>query len=91
MTDEIKIKSVKLQPLRYKHYVTEVCVDLEVDGWTYDFKVEVGGFAPNPSPRELEGGWEPDQGMDHVESEAHLFLAHKICEALEGLKGQNNE
>lgn len=81
----MKVKSVELDELLGKHYSTEVHVEVEVNGSYYNFLVEVSGYAPNPSRRELNKGWEPDYGMDHVESDVHLFLAETIVKALEKL------
>ena len=74
----MKVDSVELQPLPNKHYETSLIV--EVEGRT--FKVSICGYGPTPSQREIDNGWQPDHGMDHVESEEHLFLAQKIMEAL---------
>ena len=74
----MKIGEVELQPLPSKHYETSLIV--EVDG--RPFKVSICGSGSKPSEREILALWEPEFGMDHVESEEHLFLARKIVEAL---------
>ena len=74
----MKIDSVELQPLPSKHYETSLIV--EVEG--RPFKVSICGSGSKPSKREILALWEPEFGMDHVESEEHLFLAQKIMEAL---------
>ena len=78
----IKTKGAKLLPLGCKHYSTEVEVVAEVDGKDYTFYVSISGYAPNASYREVMAGWEPDWGMDHTESEAHLHIAERIIGAL---------
>ena len=74
----MEVDSVELQPLPNKHYKTSLIV--EVEGRT--FKVSICGSGSKPSEREILALWQPDHGMDHVESEEHLFLAQKIMEAL---------
>ena len=74
----MKVTEVELQPLPSKHYETSLIV--EVDG--RPFKVSICGSGSKPSQREINNGWEPEFGMDHVESVEHLFLARKIMEAL---------
>ena len=91
MSDEIKVTSVELQPLVNKHYATEVYVEVSIKGVAFNFRVDVCGYAPTASQREKDRGWEPDWEMDHTESEAHLFLAQKICDMLEGMKGRDVE
>ena len=81
-TYAIKVTSVELPPLEGKHYSTDLDVELSVNGNPYYFRVDICGYAPNASQREKDRGWEPDWGMDHTESEAHLFLAQKILKAL---------
>lgn len=81
----MKIKSVSLKELTSKHYSTDICVVVEVDGEDYHFTIQVSGYAPKASRREIAAGWEPDWGMDHVESELHLFLAETISEVLSKL------
>lgn len=84
MSDYIKITDANLIPLKSKHYSTDVIVGVDVDGITYNLIVAVSGYAPNASCREKSRGWEPDWGMDHTESESHLFIAQKIINALTG-------
>ena len=72
----MKITKLELADLPCKHYSTDLYVTVESDeGEDYVFTVSISGYGPKPSSRELERGWEPDHGMDHVESEMHLFLA----------------
>jgi hypothetical protein len=80
----VKILNARLQPLDCKHYDTSIHIDLEDDmGQEHYMTISISGYYSKPSERELDRGWEPDWGMDHVESEAHLELANKIMEALQ--------
>ena len=72
------ITEVEIEPLRSKHYETILYV--VANG--YGFSISISGYYPKPSLREIEGGWEPDEGMDHVESEVHYGLATLIANAL---------
>lgn len=72
------VNNVKIEPLGCKHYETRV--SLTVEGRS--FTISISGNGKQPSERELENGWEPDFGMDHVESKEHLFLAQSIKKAL---------
>lgn len=81
----MKIKSVVLTELPCKHYSTDIDVVVEDDGEDYHFTIQVSGYAPRASRREVASGWKPDWGMDHVESELHLFLAETISEVLSKL------
>lgn len=83
----MKIKSVTLEPLRGKHYSTDIIVEV-YDEWgcANDIVITISGYYPSPSQREIDKGWEPDDGMDHVETEAEYGLALIIKEALEGRK-----
>ena len=75
----MKITKVELLDLPCKHYSTDLYATVEnEDGEEYVFTVSISGCGPKPSSRELERGWEPDLGMDHVESSMHLFLAEKV-------------
>jgi len=84
MSEAIEITAVELLPLERKHYATEVSVGLTINGEVYTFRADVCGYAPQASSRERDRGWEPDWGMDHTESEAHLFIANRIVKALKG-------
>lgn len=84
----MEIISAKVLPLPCKHYSTDVDVTVVVEDTDFHFTISVSGFGPNASSREKERGWEPDWGMDHTESEAHLFLAKRIVEALTGGKDE---
>ena len=75
----MKITKVELADLPCKHYRTDLYATVESDeGEEYVFTVSISGYGPKPSSREIEKGWEPDWGMDHVESEMHLFLAQAV-------------
>lgn len=78
----MKLGEIHLKPLSFKHYETEVEVEAEVGGCWTTFKISISGEGSKPSFREYEKGYHPDDGMDHVESEEHLFLATRILEAL---------
>jgi hypothetical protein len=75
----VKILSVELKPLSPKYYETELIVTVEdSEGYANNLHVRIYGFGRKPSKRELEVGWDPEEGMDHVESECAFFLAEKI-------------
>lgn len=81
----MKIKEVFLRELEGKHYSTEVSVVVEDEkGEVYACGVEIYGYFPKPSYREYMKGWEPDMGMDHVETEAEYKIALAIVDALKG-------
>lgn len=81
----MKVKSVELKPLSSKHYSTEVSVYVEdAFGQEYVVSVEIYGYFPAPSQRELDRGWEIDYGMDHVETHAEYTIALAIVKALKG-------
>ena len=74
-----KVTGVTLNNLDSKHYSTRIDLSFE------DFEscgVEVFGYSSKPSVRELESGWEPEWGMDHVETEVVFEVAKVIEEAL---------
>jgi hypothetical protein len=80
----MKIKSVTIEPLSGKHYGTEVFVKVfDQFGFSNDISISISGYYPAPSQREIDNGWEPDEGMDHVETEAEHVIALIIKEALE--------
>jgi hypothetical protein len=80
----MKIKSVTLDPLRDYHYSTDLVVEVyDEGGFPNDIVITISGYYPKPSQREIDKGWEPDDGMDHVETEAGHVLALIIKEALE--------
>lgn len=70
----MKVNNIKLEHLKGKHYSTQIT--LEVNG--RGFLISLAGSGTKPSKRELAYGWEPDYGMDHVESEEHFYLASLI-------------
>lgn len=80
----MKFKSVTIKPLSWKHYETELVVEVyDQFGFSNDVSISISGDYPAPSQRELDNGWEPDDGMDHVETEAEYVVALIIKEALE--------
>ncbi len=74
----MKITKVELQELPSKHYSTDLLIPVNQDDDDYVFTVSVAGYGPKPSHREIKRGWEPDWGMNHVESDIHLFLAQAV-------------
>lgn len=84
----MKVLNVFIRPLETKHYATDVEVEVEVDGEQYPLVVSIAGYAPKPSIRARLQGWEPDRGMDHVESESHHMIAQLIASTLAELKGK---
>jgi hypothetical protein len=78
----IEIKSVKIKPLPSKFYETEIDVCLTEGGSEFDFTITISGYHDKPSEREYANDYHPDFGMNHVESEAHYFLAEVIRDAL---------
>ena len=93
----MRVIDAQLMPLPSKHYSTDVEVTVSVQGHEYSLLVSVAGYAPNASSREKERGWEPDWGMDHTESEAHLDIAKMVVTTLAAvaephkLKGDKDE
>ena len=87
----MKVIDVSLVHLQGKHYSTDVCVTVSVEGREYNLLVSVAGYAPKASSREKERGWEPDWGMDHTESETHLSIAQTIVDALAELTGGKDD
>lgn len=83
---QFKVINTEILPLRQKHYSTDLIVTVGIEGDQYEMGVSISGYAPNPSIREIKAGWEPDFGMDHVESEAHWRIAEVIHKALTGEK-----
>lgn len=79
----MKVKSIELKPLERKHYTTELNIFVEAEyGQEWRIGVDVYGYYPKPSQREIDAGWEPDMGFDHVETEAEHKIALAIVEAL---------
>jgi len=70
----MKIDNIKIKPLKGNHYDTQIT--LEVNG--KNFLISIAGRGTKPSKREVAYGWEPDDDMDHVESEEHIYLASLI-------------
>lgn len=72
---------VKITPLPGKYYTTELSGDgyyIQINYFEYPFV---------PSERELEEGWGPEDGSDHVEHQKAYELAQKIEKFLNGNKG----
>ena len=81
---------VTLIPLEGKYYSTELLV--EDENWEGSVYITVAGHPTwTPSPREIENGWEPDYGMDHVEDHGTYNVALIIKEALEYAFGSNTD
>jgi len=84
----IKVKNIskiELTPLEGKHYQTELQVWVNGNNWDDDglpFQIAIAGTGTKPSIRELEKGYYPDEGMNHVESKEHLMLAEFVLEAI---------
>jgi len=75
----------KLKPLRSKYYSTELIVWVGRNSWDkvgVPMRVSISGAGSCPSTREYERGYDPDEGMDHVESEEAYQLVKIIMEAL---------
>ena len=80
-----RIGKVQLKPLPSKHYSTDVEVEVGGNGWDElgrTFRIEICGTGSKPSVREYERGYCAEEGMNHVESEEHYYLASVILEAL---------
>jgi len=75
---------VEIEPLECKHYSTNIHADLPNNE---SIHVKVAGYNSKPSPRELDNGWEPDYGMDHVEGDKVYEVACRIKELLEDMYG----
>jgi len=85
----VRIGKLKLKELPSKHYSTEIEVEVGGNGWDEGgtmFRIYICGSGTEPSLREYEKGYYPDDGMDHVESEEHYKLAMIIMEALRKYK-----
>lgn len=67
----------KLEPLKGKYYGTRV-----INDWTGELIIVWLDLEYKVSDRELEKGWQEDQGFDHVESQRSYEAAMIICEAL---------
>lgn len=79
----MKVKKISIEPLESKHYSTNLVISVADEiGIIYDIGVEVYGYYPEASQRAVDKGWEPDWGMDHVESSAVYKIALAIEEAL---------
>ena len=78
----MKILSSEIEPIRGKYYETSIHVEVSYEGRTSTFRIDICGSGSTPSDREIEHGWEPDYGIDHVESQEAYLLAQKIVETL---------
>ena len=79
----VKVIGVEHVPLSGKYYETSILVDVEdMFGFKHQVTINLFGDDCYPSERELDKGWEPDYGMDHVETEATHIVASIIVEAL---------
>ena len=81
----MNIVAANLRPLLGKHYSTEVSLVVNLDGHNYNLYIDISGYAPVASTREIARGWEPEDRMDHTESEAHYRIAKAICDCLNGV------
>jgi hypothetical protein len=78
----MKVVAANLRPLPGKFYSTEIGLVVNLDGHNYNLYIEISGYAPVASTREIARGWDPEDGMDHTESEAHYRIAKAICACL---------
>jgi len=80
----MEVTGVKLEQLRGKHRSTNISTWVWSGqmGRELEFTISIYGEGSTASEREILDGWTPEIGMDHVESEEHLFLAKVIMEAL---------
>jgi hypothetical protein len=78
----MKIERVELAPLEGKYYETSIYVDVSDETGYYTFRVDITGYYPKPSQREVDNGWEPDYGMDHAEPKACHRIAEMIVDCL---------
>ena len=79
---------MQLESLENKHYDTRIRVWLDGDHYEslgQEFLISISGLGVSPSYRELEREYYPEEGMNHIESEQHLFLAQEIIKALSNL------
>lgn len=67
-----------LRPLANKHYSTDI--EVKFESHSSPFVVSIYGEGTVASVREDD--WEPCDGMNHVESEEHLYLANLIMNAI---------
>ena len=81
----VKITEVELHPLKGKFYSTEISAGfVDETGNHGSMYIEISGYHSQPSEREVEKGWEPDWGMDHVEGQAQYEIAKAIVDMLKG-------
>lgn len=52
------------------------------DGQERGFSIMIAGGGRTPSEREVKNGWEPEFGMEHVESAEALEISKLIVGAL---------
>lgn len=75
----MKLESIEIKPLESKHYSTDIDV-VFYDGSFCGVSVFGRGFYP--SERELLNGWEPEDGLNHVETGVVYEVAQVIEKAL---------
>jgi hypothetical protein len=75
---------VEIAPLKGKHYSTNVEADI---GNFENIVVEIYGQNRKPSQREIDNGWEPDDGMEHVEGDKVYEVALRIIGLLKDMYG----
>lgn len=80
----MKIKSVDILPLKGKYYSTEMIVHIQ-DNPSVLISLATS-YERKPSLREIERGWEKEEGMDHTEGENTYKIALLILSFLENLK-----
>jgi hypothetical protein len=74
--------NVELKPLDSKYYETELVLTFE--HLPNPIYIRLAGRPTGyPSEREIENGWEPEYGMDHVEDELVYQVALSIKDYLE--------
>ena len=81
----MKVVAANLRPLPSKFYSTEINLVVKVGNNNYNLYIDISGYAPVASEREIAQGWSPEDGMDHTESEAHYRIAKAICACLDGV------
>lgn len=80
----MKLESIEIKPLKSKHYSTDINVVFS-DGSFCGVSVFGEGFYP--SERELLNGWEPEDGLNHVETDVVYEVAQVIEKALKDCFG----
>jgi len=71
--------SIELKPLDSKYYETELVLTFE--HLRDPIYIRLAGMPTGyPSEREVENGWEPEDGMNHVEDE----LVYQVALSIKG-------